>query len=78
MLRDTPPNDLIRTILEKIRIVLEKVLHHGHKLGHILLPLNATGVVYQGFVSNVHCSSGKVVLEMGVASSVKSIVILDR
>jgi hypothetical protein len=78
MLRDTPPNDLIRTILEKIRIVLEKVLHHGHKLGHILLPLNATGVVYQGFVSNVHCSSGKV-SEMGVASSsVKSTIILDR
>jgi hypothetical protein len=40
MLRDTSPNDLIGTILKKIRIVLEKVLHHGHKLGPILpLPM---------------------------------------
>jgi hypothetical protein len=31
MLRDTLPNDLIGTIVEKIRIVLEKLLHHGQK-----------------------------------------------
>jgi hypothetical protein len=36
LLRDTSPNDLIRTILEKIRIVPKKVLHHGYKLGLIL------------------------------------------
>jgi len=29
---------LIGTILEQIRIVPEKILHHGHKLGLILLP----------------------------------------
>jgi hypothetical protein len=40
MLSDTSPNDLIRTIFEKIRTVPEKVLHHGHKLGRILsLPM---------------------------------------
>jgi len=38
VLRDTSPNDLTGTILEQIRIVLEKVLHHGHELGLILPP----------------------------------------
>jgi hypothetical protein len=41
MLRDTSPNDLIRTILKKVRIIPEKkkkILHHGHKLGFILSP----------------------------------------
>jgi hypothetical protein len=37
MLRDASPNDLIGTILKKVRIVLEKIFHHGHKLGLILL-----------------------------------------
>jgi hypothetical protein len=37
-LRDASPNDLIGTILEQIRIVPEKVLHHGHELGLILPP----------------------------------------
>jgi hypothetical protein len=36
MLRDTSPNDLIKTILKKVRIVPEKIFHHGHKLGLIL------------------------------------------
>jgi hypothetical protein len=31
-LRDASSNDLIGTILEQIRIVPEKVLHHGHEL----------------------------------------------
>jgi hypothetical protein len=31
MLRYTLPNDLVRTILEQIRIILEKDLHHGQK-----------------------------------------------
>jgi hypothetical protein len=35
-LRDASLNDLIGTILEQIRIVPEKVLHHGHELGLIL------------------------------------------
>jgi hypothetical protein len=30
------PNDLIGTILEQVRIVPEKILHHGHKFGLIL------------------------------------------
>jgi hypothetical protein len=38
MLRDISPNDLIGTILEKIRIVPKKVLHHGHNSGLILPP----------------------------------------
>jgi len=39
-LRDTSPNDLIGTILEQIRIVPEKILHHGHEFGLILqLPM---------------------------------------
>jgi hypothetical protein len=29
MLRYTPPNDLVMTILEQIKIILEKGLHHG-------------------------------------------------
>jgi hypothetical protein len=37
MLRDTSPKDLIMIILKKVRIVLEKIFHHGHKLGLILL-----------------------------------------
>jgi hypothetical protein len=36
MLRDASPNDLIRTILKKVRIISEKIFHHGHKLGLIL------------------------------------------
>jgi hypothetical protein len=38
MLRDTSPNDIIRRILKKVRIVLEKVLHNGHKPRFILPP----------------------------------------
>jgi hypothetical protein len=38
-LGDTSPNDLIGTILEQIRIVLEKILHHDHEFGLILPPL---------------------------------------
>jgi hypothetical protein len=37
-LRYTPPNDLVRTILEQIRIILEKGLHYGQKFELILLP----------------------------------------
>jgi hypothetical protein len=37
-LRYTPPNDLIGTILEQIRIILEKGLHLGLKFELILLP----------------------------------------
>jgi len=32
MFRDTSPNDLIRTILKKVKIVPKKIFHHGHKL----------------------------------------------
>ena len=38
MLRYTSPNDLIRTILKQIRIILEKIFHHGQKFKFILLP----------------------------------------
>jgi hypothetical protein len=39
MPRDTSyPNDLIRTILKKVRIIPEKVLHYRHKLGFVLPP----------------------------------------
>jgi hypothetical protein len=34
----TPPNDLVGTILEQIRIIPEKVLHHGQKFELILSP----------------------------------------
>jgi hypothetical protein len=37
-LGDTSPNDLIGTILEQIRIIPEKIIHHGHELGLILPP----------------------------------------
>jgi hypothetical protein len=37
-LGDTSPNDLIGTILEQIRIIPEKILHHGHEFGLILPP----------------------------------------
>jgi len=37
-LRDASPNDLIGTILEQIRIVPKKVVHHGHELRLILSP----------------------------------------
>jgi hypothetical protein len=36
MVRDTSPNDLIRTIFKKVRIVPKKLFHHGYKLGLIL------------------------------------------
>jgi hypothetical protein len=29
-------NDLIETLLEQVRVVLEKILHHGHEFGLIL------------------------------------------
>ena len=38
MLRYTSPNDLIWTILEQIRIIPEKVFHHGQKVELILPP----------------------------------------
>jgi hypothetical protein len=37
-LRYTPPNDLVGTILEQIRIIPKKGLHHGHEFGLILSP----------------------------------------
>jgi hypothetical protein len=37
-LGDASLNDLIGTILEWVRIGLEKILHHGHEFGLILLP----------------------------------------
>jgi hypothetical protein len=37
-LGDTSPNDMIGSILEQIRIVPEKILHHGHEFGLILPP----------------------------------------
>ena len=36
MLRYTSPNDMIETILEQTRIILEKVFHHGQKFELIL------------------------------------------
>jgi hypothetical protein len=41
MLRYTSPNNLIGTILKQIRIIPEKVFHHGQKFEFILSPLNA-------------------------------------
>jgi hypothetical protein len=38
ILRYTPRNDLIGTILKQIRIIPEKVLHHGQKFELILSP----------------------------------------
>jgi hypothetical protein len=38
MLRYTSPNDLIETILKQIRIIPEKVFHHGQKFEFILSP----------------------------------------
>jgi hypothetical protein len=38
MLKYTSPNDLVETILEQIRIILEKGLHHGQKFDLILSP----------------------------------------
>ena len=38
MLRYTPPNDLVGTILEQIKIIQEKGLYHGQKFYLILLP----------------------------------------
>jgi len=37
-LGDTSPNDLIGTTLEQIRIVPEKIIHHGHEFRFILSP----------------------------------------
>jgi hypothetical protein len=37
-LGNASPNDLIGTILEQVRIVPEKILHHGHEFGLILPP----------------------------------------
>jgi hypothetical protein len=64
-LRYTPINDLIGTILEQIRIILEKGLHPGQKFELILLPpmqryLAGDNIVHYvcmlgcGIVSNVH------------------------
>jgi hypothetical protein len=36
--RNASPNDMIGRIYEQIRIVPEKVLHHGHELGLVLPP----------------------------------------
>jgi hypothetical protein len=36
MLRYASPNDLIRTILKQVRIIPEKVFHHGQKFEFIL------------------------------------------
>jgi hypothetical protein len=38
MLRHTSPNDLIGIVLKPIRIILEKVFHHGQKFEFILSP----------------------------------------
>jgi hypothetical protein len=38
MLRYASPNDLIGTILKKIRIVPKKIFHHGQKFEFILSP----------------------------------------
>jgi hypothetical protein len=37
-LGNASPNNLIGTILEQVRIVPEKILHHGHEFGLILPP----------------------------------------
>jgi hypothetical protein len=65
VLRYTSPNDLIGTILEQIRIIPEKVFHHGQKFELILSPpmqrhLAGDKIVHYvseprcGIVSNVH------------------------
>jgi hypothetical protein len=38
ILRYTPPNDLVGTILEQIKIIPKKGLHHGQKFDLILSP----------------------------------------
>jgi hypothetical protein len=58
MLRYTPPNDLVETILEQIRIVPKKGLHHGQKFDLILPPpmqrhLADDRIVY--YVSKLWC-----------------------
>jgi hypothetical protein len=37
-LGNASPNDLIGTILEQVRIIQEKILHHGHEFGLLLPP----------------------------------------
>lgn len=37
-LGNASPNDMIGTILEQVRIVPKKILHHGHEFGLILQP----------------------------------------
>ena len=65
MLRYTSPNDLIRIVLKQIRIIPEKVFHHGQKFEFILSPsmqrhLASDKIVHYvsepwcGIVSNVH------------------------
>jgi hypothetical protein len=65
MLGYTLPNDLIRAILEQVRIILEKMFHHEQKFGLILSSpmqrhLVGDEIVHYiskpwcGIVSNVH------------------------
>jgi hypothetical protein len=65
MLKYTPPNDLIETIREQVRIVPKTMLHHVQKFGPILSPslltqLASDEIVHYvskpwcGIMSNVH------------------------
>jgi hypothetical protein len=53
-LKYTPPNDLIGTILEQIRIILEKGLHFGQKFELILLPPRQRHLAGDKIVHDVH------------------------
>jgi hypothetical protein len=87
--RYASPNDLIGTILEQVRIIPKKSYHLRQKFELILLPpmlrhLVGNKIVHYvskprcRFVSNVHQLLIRKGLRMGVASSVKSIVNLDK
>ena len=65
MLKYTPPNDLVGTILEQIRIIPKKVLHHGQNFELILSPpmqrhlvgdkiVHYVSKLWCGIMSNVH------------------------
>jgi hypothetical protein len=81
ILRYIPPNDLVRKLLEQIRIIPKKGLHHGQKFDLILLPpmrRHLAGDEIIHYVSKpgvglcemcINYTLGKV-LEIGVASSV--------
>jgi hypothetical protein len=89
ILRYTPPNNLVRTVLEQIRIIPEKGLHHGQKFDLILSPpmqrhlagdkiVHYVSKPWYRIVSNVHQLLIRKVSKIGVTSSMISIVNLNK